>query len=299
MPTRTLISLGLLVVSGCSYDYDVGASAESITSDVCELYGAGTLENGDQVEGAIGNDGSGVSGSWRHTTASGLVYTLTPQRIECHVDGRAIANVVGDATFEGQTEPHRFGLFVEDRILLGPEIRTLEATLRYVPRRSDDARLDDPAVVTIPSVLPVTVGNAGNGWAWLTFQRSGTLDEVTCRYRGGAATPLPDSPAELAAGAAYHLERCTGELPGTDPVDAGSEVDVQWVSLHVNGGAHRLPSPDAAQTTVTLDLEIAPLGPSPSSPRDFYALRVTNATAEIAWVTEDVVLGDLTVVRTP
>lgn len=308
MTLRAPMSVALLLLSGCSYDVGSGTAASTeVVTDRCELSGLGMLANGDLVAGTMGDDGSGIAGAWLHTTSTGEVYSLTPSTIECRINGRSLATIQGEATVSGSTDPFQFTLFVEDRGVPGddvvtegtPEVRTLEATRRYRPTRWEDARIDERVLVTIPSELPVTVGNAGNRWAWLRFQRSDTLDVVTCRYRGGASTPVPDSPAELAAGASYTLERCTGELPGSDPVDAGSQVDVRWLSLHVHTGAHRLPSRHAAETTVTVDLDVTPLTVS-SGPRDFYAIDIQNlVTADVTSVLEDVVVGDLTVTQYP
>lgn len=303
MSHRACLLAILLVASGCAYEVDRTDSA-LVTTDRCELTGFGVLEGGDFISGRVTGDDTGVDGLWLHAAPGGEVVFGTPDRISCRINGRDLADVWGDATVDGASG-YTYRIFAEDRSEPGPpelvegapEVRTLTASREYRPTRWRDARMDERAIVTIPAELPVTVGNAGNMWAWVTFQRAETFDIVTCRYRGGASTPLPHTPAELAAGERYHLERCTGELYGTDPVVAGSRVDVRWLNLHVHTGAHMLPSRHAAETTVTLDLEMSPLIERPR-PLDYYLIEVRDASGAIVFFTDgDVVTGDLRITQ--
>jgi len=296
----------LLVLSGCAYDVDPTGSAEEalVVTDRCELSGMALLDNGDFVAGRARGGDTSVSGSWVHVADTGEVMNATPDRITCRLNGSVIGEIFGTAELDG-TPGYTFRVFVQDRrepgppeVIEGPpETRTLTATRRYRPSRWETDSLEERAIVTIPSELPVTVGNAGNQWAWLTFQRHGTFDVVTCRYRGGASSPHPRTPGDLAAGERYHLERCTGEWPGTDPVEAGSRVDARWTRLRVHSGAHFLPSRRDARTTVSLDLDIAPLIVI-EPPPDYYHMEVRDAAGtRVLLRYGTVATGDLDVVR--
>jgi hypothetical protein len=296
----------LLVLSGCAYDVDPAGSTEEalVVTDRCRMRGMAILENGDFVAGRAQGGDTSVDGRWLHVAESGEVMVATPDRITCRVNGSLIGEIFGTAELDG-TPGYTFRVFVQDRREPGPpeviegapQTRTLTATRTYRPSRWEVGSLGERALVTIPEELPVTEGNAGNGWAWLTFQRHGSYDVVTCRYRGGASTRFPRTPAELAAGERYHLERCTGEWRGTDPVEAGSRVDARWMRLRVQSGAHFLPSRRDARTTVSVDLEITPLIEI-ESPPDFYRMEVRDAAGDrVLLRTGNVAAGDLDVVE--
>lgn len=305
MTTRLGMLAVLLIGSGCAYEMEPAEGAEQAltVTDRCEIEGFALLDGGDLVIGRARGGDSAVDGRWLHL-GDGHVMTADPQRITCRLNGRTIGELDGEAQLDG-TPGYTFRVFIEDHGEPGPppvvegtpEVRTLTATRTYRPSRWEDDGIEERARVTIPAQLPVTVGNAGNQWAWLTFQRHGTFDVVVCRYRGGAPTPVPRTPADLAAGERYHLQRCTGEWHGTDPVDAGSVVDARWLRLHVQTGAHFEPSFRGARTTVEVDLDVTPfveLEPL----RDRYRMEVRDAAGTRVYARNgEVAVGDLRVTR--
>jgi len=99
-----------------------------------------------------------------------------------------------------------------------------------------------PLAFEVPGRLPVTLGNASNGTAVLTY-RDGSGALVTCTYRGGSSTAEPDTDLERARGRYYVLQSCSnGKLGGQ------TDTATQW-DLQVNGGDPRSP-----QTAVELPL---------------------------------------------
>ncbi|HEY8535566.1 MAG TPA: hypothetical protein VIL25_03920, partial [Vicinamibacterales bacterium] len=234
--------LAVVVMGACTYELGDGASDELIETPNCDVSGLGMLPDGDVFAGSVhGSDSSG-SGSWVHIVEHDVIQA-SPTFVFCRINGAVQADFAGEARVNGRTG-YEFRVHVEDvgdpepgRLTPGtPEIQTVSATRYYRPTRWEDGtlRIDERALVTIPHELPVTVGNAGNMWAWITIERSETFDTVVCRYRGGASSPLPCDPADLAAGSRYVFDRCTGELPGTDEVEAGDTVDVRSLTLHVH-----------------------------------------------------------------
>lgn len=107
---------------------------------------------------------------------------------------------------------------------------TLVAYRLYSPSRwyDDVATFAAPVALVVPDALTVTVGNAGNRWAHLYFSTG--AGEVRCRYRGGASTPSPSDPAQIAAGLSYTFNDCAdGSLPG-------DQMLADAVTLHVHTG---------------------------------------------------------------
>jgi hypothetical protein len=321
--------LCFLLFAGCAYEGgESGASEASlIETDQCEIFGIGAFADDpaecdcgeldeDDSEGffsrACGTDffagrvrggDIGASGSWVHLSTDAIVLA-SADHIFCRINGATLGDFGGPAVLNGE-DGYTYRVHVQD--FGDPSVmrfapmesaaQTLSATRTYRPSRWTDGELDvtgDSARVTIPSSLPVTTGNAGNHAAWLTFQRAGTYDVVTCRYRGGASRSNPEDAADIAAGLTYEFERCTGER--RTEAEAGTEEDVLWMSLHVQSGSNRFPSRDAAETTVSLDLDVVQLEELPVR-RDFYRLQVfDNETGERVVLREgDVDVGDLTV----
>ncbi len=265
MARRVAVITILSLLSACAFD-DVGAAeSDLVITDRCEVSGLGLLgPDAEFFVGRVRGDGVSVTGSWAHLGPS--VVLGEADFIDCRINGALVGDVGGPATLDGvggynyRVSVRDFGDPGPPDVIEGlPEVQTVTATRRYRPTRWEDGRvaIDERALVTIPAELPVTVGNAGNQWAWLTFQRSESRGVVRCRYRGGARTPNPRTPADLAAGQAYYFERCTCERG--DDVEPGDRVDVRWMELHVQTGAHFLPSSHAAQTTVSVDLDVTPL----------------------------------------
>lgn len=124
--------------------------------------------------------------------------------------------------------------------------KTLEASRTYANPNCDhddddhrgtqwtDATVAVNATITVPASLPVTAGNAGNGFATLTFAT--TNGNIVCKYRGGANQMHPTSPAQVAAGLNYLFDRCEGVT-----LHAGDPLAVSTVSLHVQIGDSRRP----------------------------------------------------------
>jgi hypothetical protein len=292
----------VLAIAGCGYEPTSASSAAlGERTDRCEIFGSGTL--GQNVfEGAARGGEGGTEGSWTND-AGGTVTLGDADFITCRINGVLLGDLMGPASYDGEPG-YRFLVSVEDfgdavaeRHAGHTTVQTLTATRYYSPSRWEDGTLavDESSTVTIPSELPVTVGNAGNQWAWLTFERADTGDVVSCRYRGGASRSCPSTPEDLAAGESYTLARCVGEDEGTAQVDAGDRVEVSWMTLHVQSGAHTLPSDSAAQTTVSVELAVAPQAPSQG---DYYHLVVEDldAPGEPVYETDGFLdSGDLTV----
>lgn len=113
----------------------------------------------------------------------------------------------------------------------------LTATRNSASGTSTTANGSTASLITfqVPARLPVTLGNAGNASALLTYRdASGTL--VSCSYVGGSSTSEPDTDLDRARGRFFVLQSCSNGK-------AGGETDLgnQW-SLQVNGGDPRLPS---------------------------------------------------------
>lgn len=303
MACRVAAIVTLSLLSACTFDATGGAEAGLVITDRCEISGLGMLEEGDFLGGHARGGDTGATGSWAHV--GGDVVIGGADWILCRINGALLGDLQGPARVNGRGG-YSFRVHVQDfgdplppEVIPGtPEVRTVSATRWYRPTRWDDGDVvrDERALVTIPSELPVTVGNAGNQWAWLTFERSETHDTVVCRYRGGARSPRPCTPGDLADGERYVLERCTGDR--RDEVEAGDVVDVTSMTLRVQSGAHTLPSRRHPQTTITADFDVTPVTLTDPD-RDFYQISVRDdVTSEQVYFREgDVVIGNLHVVQ--
>lgn len=290
-----LVALG---VAGCDPD-GVGGTADTLLlTDRCEISGAGVLA-GEAFSGAARGSDTGARGSWTHEGADGVVLGEA-EWILCRINGAMLGDFGGPATIDGRAG-YTFRVGVQDfeEASETTETQTVRASRTYRPSRWEDGELtiDEQALVTIPSSLPVVEGNAGNQWAWLTFERADTADVVTCRYRGGASRPNPILPVDVAAGLSYELQRCTGEEPGSPEVSAGDRVAVRWMRLHVHSGAHFHPHPWCPVTTVSVDLQVT-TGPVT---RDRYRIGVwDDATGERVFFRDgELTSGDLLVQTLP
>lgn len=312
----SLLALASLCFAGCVATLDdagSGTGALGVATGHCEVYGAGALASGDTLDGDI-RDASGTPvGSWEHTTSALDRLVGDPDTLLCRINGSNVADVSGTGTWNG-VAGHQFRLHVQDRgdptdpdIVPGtPESQTLSGTRRYSPSRWADGELTFPlgAIATIPATMPVTEGNAGNHWTWLTFVLAGDFEPVRCMYRGGASRANPTSPADIARGLTVSLARCE-RLDGDDDwsndptLVAGSELEVASIELHVHQGSNRFPSRRCPVTTVSAILDITPLVEiAPEA--DYYRLLVWDPSGAVVHFADgDLVSGDLHVAILP
>ena len=281
-----------------------GATGELVITDRCDVYGLGQLPSGDFVAGRAHGEDTGATGSWAHVGDPDVVLG-DAEWVLCQINGALLGDFGGPARLNGDSG-YTFRVHVQDfgdplppEVIPGtPEVRTVSATRWYRPTRWDDGDVvvDERALVTIPEELPVTVGNAGNQWAWLTFERSESHDTVVCRYRGQAHNPNPCTPDDLAGGMSYVLERCTCERG--DDVEAGDVVDVTSMTLRVQSGAQFLPSRHRPQTTITADFDVTPVTLTDPE-RDFYRISVRDEVTDEQVYTRQgsVEVGNLHVVQ--
>lgn len=310
-----LIATCAALVVACAPE-GAGRGADSlVVVSRCEIAGAGVLASGEEAGGTVRDDGGGPTGTWTDVVPGlGSLEVTSVTDLECRLNGAIVGEFEGYGTWNG-VPGHFYRVLLQDRglpeegeLVPGtPTIDTVEATRRYSPTRWEDGSLDYPeaARVTVPASIPVTVGNGGNQWVWLTFVLHHTADPVRCRYRGGASRPNPTSPADIAAGLAYELfqcERLESRERGCDTwerdpsIVAGSPLDVTSVELHVHSGSSRFPTRHAAQTTVRLDLEATPY--VLSDPRtDAYRVTIWDPTLtmEVHHADGDLATGDFTV----
>lgn len=304
---RVVLFAAAIITAGCTQDVGVAEEALGTIPEQCQIRGLGLLENADFTLGDMRGNAETGTGSWAHISSEEGFVQAFPDSVTCRMNGVGIGEAWGSALVDGATG-YQYRLIVEDRrdpsdaggeeVEGPPEVQTLTASRTYRPSRwyDDHLDVDGRAVVTIPATIPVTEGNAGKGWTWLTFMRD-SFDVVKCKYRGGAPTPHPRTPAELSAGEQYVFDRCVGERPGTDPVEAGSRVEVYWMSLHVHTGSDRLPTCDDARTTVSVDLDVSPIVVI-EPPRDRLLLVVfeEGTGVELFRRDADMLIGDLQVI---
>lgn len=343
--TTVLVALAMIAV-GCT-STDVGSTeGYLIETGHCAVSGSGTID-----ANAFGGDVHDVSGTpagtWTHTSAGGDSFEATSTtELVCRVNGSRVGTISGFGTWNG-VPGHEFRVEVQDRGGASPPVRvhgtpetpTLTATRYYSPSRWVDGSLSwtDGAEVVIPDALPVTVGNAGNQWARLTFVDYHTGLPIRCSYRGGASTANPTRRADVAAGLSYDFAFCEvwscededldddsdeGEgrrgghhgCGGHDEDDEddecgwerdpsyvpGASIDSASVDLHVQHGSSRYPSRHAAQTTVAVVLDVTPYIALPHEP-DAYLLRVfaPGGGPAIYSLSADLTGGDLTVSLLP
>ncbi|MDQ3035007.1 MAG: hypothetical protein M3Y87_21550 [Myxococcota bacterium] len=306
-----LIGVGL---AGCMASVDPSAAEEAlITTGHCQVRGIGALASGDAMLGSIRDESGTPVGAWSHTTSSFDHLVGEPDSLVCRINGSTVADVDGVGTWNGAAG-HFFRLHVQDRGEPGlpervpgaTETRTLAATRTYSPSRWTDGALTFAigATVAIPASMPVTVGNAGNQWTWLTFVRAETFEPVRCMYRGGASMANPRDAADIEDGRTVSLARCQRFGFGTgwesDPaLVAGTELEVAAIELHVQHGSSRFPSRAGAETTVSVDLEVTPYVLRPRE-TDYYRIAVWDPAGTLVhFVDGDLVAGDLEVELLP
>lgn len=270
-----------MVASGCVFDTTESVtSGVTVTTDLCEVSGAGTLPSGETGSGTIRGADTGALGTWEHTSSSGTVLG-TPDWVLCRINGALLADFAGPATIDGASG-YSYRVSVQDRGTSGvATIETLTATLHYRPTWWDDGTLPiaGHAEVTIPAELPVTEGQPGTGMAVLSFDLADSGDTIRCRYRGNGRA--------AAGGDAYVLRHCVGRH-GRAPIVAGDVVDVTAMTLHVQNGAARCRIP---LTTVSVDLEV-----TGAPDRDFYRIVVWDSSSAQVLLSEGVLAsGDFTV----
>lgn len=246
--TRWLLAALVAIGSaGCgTTGDDVSADPGAlITTGHCSVTATGVTAVGEGVDGSI-VDMSGIpGGSWQNSGAGTL--DGTPDWLECRVNGSTVADFTGSGTWNG-APGYTFRVHVQDRGTPGEPIRvegapgvdTVTATRTYSPSQWTDGTdaFEAGAYVTVPSALPVTVGNAGNQWAWVTFApdpggAASLTYPVRCRYRGGAHNPNPTSPADVAAGLSYTFVDCQRPC---DDVDTDADVDEHERHEREHGG---------------------------------------------------------------
>jgi hypothetical protein len=293
---------------------EAGAVGENlVVTSHCSVSGAGTLPSGDAASGDMYDESGIASGTWLHDGAAGDLVGA-PTDIVCRINGSRIADVSGTGTYGG-APGHTFTLHVQDRGAPGggarlpgdPEPRTIVASRLYSPSRWTDgvASFAEGALVEVPSALPVTVGNAGNQWARVTFVEHDSGDPIRCSYRGGASRANPVSAGDVALGLEYGWARCerwdaSSSSFATDAaIVPGTVLDVDSIEVHVQHGSSRHPSCDAAETTVTLELMVTPLVTRPSEP-DYYRLLVFDPSGALVLFSEgDLASGDIAVAELP
>jgi hypothetical protein len=225
MSFTTRVVLAAIVAIACvacgTPDATTGDPQALIVTGHCAVTGTGVMPSGESIAGSIHDDGSGSpTGTWNSSTSDALAGT--PDWLECRVNGSTVADFTGTGTWNG-APGYQFRVHVQDRGTSGEPVRvegppttqTLTATRTLAPTHFTDgvASWDAGAYATIPTTLPVTVGNAGNGWAWVTLapEAGATASlgySVRCRYRGGARSDDPDTASEIAAGANYTFVDC-------------------------------------------------------------------------------------------
>jgi hypothetical protein len=309
----------LSFAGGCTGDLDdtsdLGASggALMVESNHCRVEGFGELSDGVSMFGEIHDEGGVPVGSWTHTTAEDDEFIGSPATLACRLNGSRVADVSGTGTWNG-VPGHYFILEALDRrnpshpvIVPGPtESRNLSATRTYSPSRWTDGSLSYPlgAQVVIPASMPVTVGNAGNQWTWLTLTESGSGETIRCKYRGGASKANPTSRRDIERGETVTLDQCqragSRDRWITDAaLVAGAELEVTEVELHVQNGSSRFPSCRDAQTTVSVNIEVTP-NVQVNAPADEYIFRVYDPSGVLVHSADgELATGDLAVALMP
>ncbi len=302
-------TLTLVMLPGCvgalGSDREGEVLSEVITTSECSVIGSGTIETGSTFAGDVHDEGGIAVGAWSHETAGADMFVGDPASLICRLNGAIVADVEGTGTWNG-VAGHRFRLHVQDRGEPGPPVivpgtptsLTVTASRTYSPSRWTDGTASFPggSVVTIPAALPVTEGNAGNQWAWLTFTESGSGDEIRCRYRGGASTANPRTPADVAAGLSYDFSDCQRRGAPDPALVAGASIDASSLVLRVQHGSTRYPDRRCrAVTRVSVDLTVTPYVSIPRE-GDYYRLTIFDAADELVHFEDgDTTAGDIAV----
>jgi hypothetical protein len=128
-----------------------------------------------------------------------------------------------------------------------PACATANITASNNPNTSttvDGTQSFSPSVTfTIPPLLTVVNGSAGNSTATLKFKVAGACSDCwqKCSYKGLASSSHPTSVAEIALGRIYGIQQCD---PGINPAVS---ISVTALVLHLNGS-----DPFAGTTVVQL-----------------------------------------------
>ncbi len=242
-----VVALAVIACAGCAR-LDDGASGDPqalIVTGHCSVSALGVMPSGEAITGNIRDTGTAPTGSWQ-SSATGSSLVGTPNWLQCRVNGSTVADFTGTGTWNG-APGYTFRVHVQDRGTPGaptrvegpPTTATIVATRNYSPTRWTDgtASWAAGAYATVPNTLPVTVGNAANQWAWVTFapDPGGAASlgyAVRCRYRGGARGQDPDSASDIAAGLSYHFVDC--QRPCADAHD-DDDADAEH---HHDGDEH-------------------------------------------------------------
>lgn len=314
---RFPVLLVVLALTGCvaGPDSTLGTDELVVTSH-CAIAGVGAIASGASFDGDIHDVGGVPMGEWDHALARDALVGA-PSTLVCRINGSRIADATGTGTWNGEPG-YQYTLHVQDRgdptlvtrVPGAPITQTVVATHTYSPSRWTDGTIafTDGALVAVPDVLPVTVGNAGNQWARLTFVDHDTGEPIRCSYRGGASTANPTRPSDIARGLTYAWDRCetcrydsrgrcTYETDAS--IVVGTTLDVDSLELHVQQGSSRFPDCDDARTTITLELTTTPFVMSQPDP-DYYRLLVFDAAGTLVHFSDgDLVSGDLTITQLP
>ena len=233
---RTVIRIALLALCAGIPPLDNPALAVYEVPTNCRISGFGLLEATVYEAGSLAGTAESGVGTWTHFDS--IPYQLVPESVTCRLDGVEI----GDSQGTVAGTDYRYFLEVWDSGNgLPASNETLVASRSYSPSAWIDAdyTANDKVGFFVPSELPVTEGDAGGLWAWLSFIRTEEGDLVTCRYRGDDT------------GTAYAFARCTGEDDGTVQVVAGDLVSVTALNLHVQSGCN-----ECGTTQVELNLDL-------------------------------------------
>jgi hypothetical protein len=210
---RRVALIGVVVVlAGCVESDPSGGSSEALTIRDCEVTGYGSFPTGEVFSGTF-SDVLGVEAvDWLHD-APGVSFetnAVTPAGVTCRQNGAdtGIVESYGTATLNG-TPGYSYLLEVEDH--RDPAVTGSE-TLAASASTDGSTSFSGGEVVTIPSEIAVTAGNATGAVVTLT------LDGLTCTYDE--------------AGGTFLFNSCSD---GTTA--AGDGVAATTVSLHVEGGA--------------------------------------------------------------
>ncbi|MBN8231549.1 hypothetical protein JYK02_28955 [Corallococcus macrosporus] len=146
------------------------------------------------------------------------------------------------------------------------ELQVLRASRTYAPSRWEDGQLtlQEPIHFTIPSAVPVVMGNGGNHWVEFRF-RTAQGEEQNCDYRAGSDKAHPETGVEQAKGRRYLFVRCSGGLKEGDRASALS------FQLHIRNGDHKDPA-EVTRVELRLGGNLPELSP-PIPPEESAAIR--------------------------
>ncbi len=272
---KLLVSCVLLLSVLCLTS--VGFALEE--GELCTFKGMGAFPAEDYFYGEVlqFTDRS-VVGTWVHRLPTGELIIGEPDFMFCRPNGSSLVDFSGPATFDGRPD-HSFILSVQDRAFGngggGVDLVTIEsltASRTPSPTTWEDGVLavNETALVRIPDTLEIVTDDVHKGWAHLTFVRPTSHDRVTCRYR--------------AKGGIFEFKKCTGEAPGTLPVEPNCVIAVEDMTLHLQQVTPNVPA------TIQVDLEVQ----TPPAGTDTYQITLFDPNgAEVYSTVDDLASGFL------